>query len=127
MSMKKSLLLMLVVIIGVTIFSVISADGNSMDIKMGDDALTLSGIGNVSYVYKYADILEASIGSLSDYLEAADGPFLAQQQPGLTLFVATQCDTVVVCDLIDGGQLVFNYNSPSGTEGIYEMLLKNLK
>ena len=135
MSMKKSILLLLAVMIAVTVFSVVSGGGNSMDIQMDADAISFSGIEDFRYRLSYADITELRMESVADWSQYGGdefGHFRAGvvSAPGSSaqiVFVTTQIDLAIIASLRDGSQMIFNYNNSSGTQGIYEMLLENLQ
>lgn len=130
MSMKKSLILLVCVIAAVTIFSIFSSGGNSMQIEMSDTSIFFSGIDDFRHEVPYADIQSVTMEKVSDWTVWGGhefGPFRVGHMEGYVLFATTQADRVIIANLKDGSRMVFNYNHATATEQIYNMLLKNLK
>lgn len=130
MSMKKSVLLLVCVIAAVTVFSVMSSGGNSMQIDLNDASIVFSGIDDFRHEVAYADIDAVTIEEVSDWADWGGhefGHFRVGHMEGYVLFVTTQADHVIIASLKDGSRMVFNYNNATGTEQVYNMLLKNLK
>ena len=143
MSMKKSLLVLIVVIAAVTVFSVMQNGGDSMQIDMDDAAITFSGIGDFSKTIAYSEIrsvelVEAGdtelLGSKEELYKAGFGPSFqdgeawpVSMEITYAYFVTTRTDSLIVLTLSDDTLMLFNYNSTSGTEAIYEMLLENVQ
>ena len=135
MSMKKSLIVLVLVIAAVTVFSVMQNGSDSMQIHMNDTMITFSGIGNLTIVLGYKDILDAELIYKPEY-ETMQGSYQSgNYRCGFHeneiwgkyhLFITTQADCVIVLQQTDGGKTIFNYNSTSSTESIYDMLLKNI-
>lgn len=129
MSIKKSSLLVLVVIVTVTLFSLLSGGRNAMRIDMQDTAISFSGIGDLHWEVAYEDILSAELAKVSDWSDwdgEAIGYFRVGETEERILFLSTQMDTAIIATLADGRQLVFNYNNAGNTESLYNMLLQNL-
>ena len=139
MSMKKSILLVVVVIAAVTVFSVITSGGNAMLIDMGDTSISFSGIDDFRHEIAYADIESLTLEEVSTWDRWGGHEFghfrvghimgASSENPNesYVLFVSTQADNVIIATLADGSRMVFNYNNTSDTEAIYRMLLENLQ
>lgn len=130
MSMKKSLLLLVCVIAAVTVFSIFSSGGNSMQIEMNDTSIFFSGIDDFRHEVAYADILSVTMEEVTDWSVYGGhefGPFRVGHMTDYVLFITTQSNTVIVATLADGSRMVFNYNNAYATEQIYSMVLENLK
>ena len=130
MSMKKSLLMLLVIIAAVTVFSVMSGGGSAMLIDMGDTAISFSGIDDFNHEVAYADIESVVLDDVADWNAFGgheSGPFRVGHMEDYVLFVTTQCDNAVILRLKNETLMIFNYNNPSDTEAIYNMLLQNLQ
>ena len=130
MSMKKSLLLLVCVIAAVTVFSIFSSGGNSMQIEMNDTSIFFSGIDDFRHEVAYADILSVTMEEVTDWSVYGGhefGPFRVGHMTDYVLFITTQSNKVIVATLADGSRMVFNYNNAYATEQIYSMVLENLK
>ena len=130
MSMKKSLLLLVCVIAAVTVFSIFSSGGNSMQIDMDETGIFFSGIDEFKHEVAYADILSVTMEEVTDwgvYGGHEFGPFRVGHMTDYVLFITTQSNKVIVATLADGSRMVFNYNNAYATEQIYSMVLENLK
>ena len=139
MSMKKSLLLLIVVILGVTAFSVMTSGGNAMLINMGDTHISFSGIDDFKHEVAYADIESLSLEAVSDWdrwnghefgefrIGHINGASADDFNESYVLFVTTKADNAIIATLTDGSWMVFNYNNTSDTEAIYNMLLENIQ
>lgn len=129
MSIKKSTLIVLAVVITVTLVSMLSGGGNAMRIDMQDSAISFSGIGDFHWGVPYEDILSAELANVPDWSIWGGeniGYFRAEETESYVLFLSTQTDRVIIATLADGRQLVFNYNNASNTEALYDMLLQNI-
>lgn len=130
MSMKKSILMVVIVIVLVTVFQLTTSGGNAMLIDMSDTAITFSGIDDFKHELAYADIESVAIEDVSDWTVWGGhefGHFRIGHMENYTLFVTTQSDNVIIATLTDNSRMVFNYNNNSDTEAIYNMLLENLQ
>lgn len=130
MSMKKSLLLLVCVIAAVTVFSIFSSGGNSMQIEMNDTSIFFSGIDDFRHEVAYADILSVTMEEVTDWSVYGGhefGPFRVGHMTDYVLFITTQSNKVIVATLAYGSRMVFNYNNAYATEQIYSMVLENLK
>ena len=130
MSIKKSIFLLIAVIAVVTAAAIVSSGGDSMQIDMGDTAITFSGIDDFRHEIAYGDIAALSLEDVSDWSVWGGqefGHFRIGHLEGYVLFATTQADKVIVATLDDGSRMVFNYNTASSTEAIYEMLLQNIQ
>ncbi len=143
MSMKKSLLVLIAVIALVTVFSAMQNGSDSMQIDMNDTGISFSGIGDFSKTIAYSEIrnVELMDAGESELLGLKDEQYKAGSgssfQDGearpvsmeitYSYFVTTRTDSLIVLTLSDNTLMLFNYNSTSGTEAIYEMLLENLR
>ena len=130
MSMKKSLLLLIVVILGVTVFSLMTSGGNAMLINMNDTAITFSGIDDFKHEVAYSDIESVVLDDVTDWSAFGGhefGHFRVGHLEDYVLFVTTQCDNAVILRLKNQTLMIFNYNNSSDTEAIYQMLLENLQ
>lgn len=129
MSMKKSLLLLIVVIAGVTIFSVMTSGSNAMLIDMSDTAISFSGIDDFRHEVAYEEIESVTLEEVSDWDVWGGhefGYFRIGHMENYVLFVTTQCDHVIIAELSNGSRMVFNYNNRYGTEDIYYLLRENM-
>lgn len=129
MSIKKSTLIVLAVVITVTLVSILSGGGNAMRIDMQDTAISFSGIGDFRWEVAYEEILSAELDRVPDWSIWSGeniGYFRAGETESYILFLSTQTDRVIIATLADGRQLMFNYNNASNTEALYDMLLQNL-
>ena len=129
MSMKKSLLILIAVILGVTAVSVMSSSGNAMLIDMSDTAISFSGIDDFRHEVAYADIESVVLVDIADWTVFGGhefGHFRVGHMEDYVLFVTTQCDNAVILRLKDQTLMVFNYNNNSNTEAIYNMILENI-
>ena len=130
MSIKKSSLMVIAVIIAVTVFSFLTSGGNAMLIDMSDTAISFSGIDDFKHEVAYADIESAVLDDVADWSIFGGhefGHFRVGHMEDYVLFVTTQCDNAVILRLKDQTLMIFNYNNPSDTEAIYNMLLENLQ
>ena len=130
MSMKKSLLMLLVIMAAVTVFSVMTSGGSAMLINMSDTAISFSGINDFRHEVAYADIESVVLDDVADWSAFGGhefGHFRVGHMEDYALFVTTQCDNAVILRLKNETLMVFNYNNPSDTEAIYNMLLENLQ
>lgn len=135
MSIKKSSIFVIAVIVIVTLLTVVNNGDNTMQINMGEASMTFSGIDDFTCELAYDSIVSAELVQMDDW-EALGGHEFGSFRVGevtnaqgeqYTLFVTTQTDYAVVTTLTDGSKMIFNYNSTGNTESIYEMLLKNLQ
>ena len=139
MSIKKSSLMVIAVIIAVTVFSFLTSGGNAMLIDMSDASISFSGIDDFRHEVAYSDIVSVSLEDVP-YWERWGGHEFGNFRVGhitgassngsnesYVLFATTQVDTVIIATLTDGSWMVFNYNNASDTEAIYSMLLENLQ
>ncbi len=130
MSIKKSSLMVIVVIIAVTAFSFLTSGGNAMLIDMSDTSISFSGIDNFKHEIAYANIDSITLEEVADWSVWSGhefGYFRVGHMTDYVLFATTQADTVIIANLTDGTRMVFNYNNNSDTEAIYSMLLENLQ
>lgn len=130
MSMKKSIAMVIAVIAFVTVFQVMTSGENAMLIDMSDTAISFSGIDDFRHEVAYADMASVAMEDVPDWSQWGDqefGVFRIGHLDGYVLFATTQVDRVIIIDLADGTQMVFNYNNSSDTESIYQMLLNNLQ
>lgn len=130
MSMKKSLLILVAVIVAVTALSITQSGGSAMLIDMSDTAISFSGIDDFKHEVAYADIESAVLDDVADWSAFAGhefGHFRVGHMEDYVLFVSTQCDNAVILRLKDQTLMIFNYNNASDTESIYNMLLENLQ
>ena len=130
MSMKKSLLLLIVVIAGVTIFSVMTSGSNAMLIDMSDTAISFSGIDDFRHEVAYEEIESVVLDDITDWSVFGGhefGYFRIGHMEDYVLFATTQCDNAVILRLKNQTLMIFNYNNRSDTEAIYNMLLENIQ
>lgn len=130
MSMKKSLLILVAVIVAVTALSITQSGGSAMLIDMSDTAISFSGIDDFKHEVAYADIESAALDDVADWSAFGgheSGHFRVGHMEDYVLFVSTQCDNAVILRLKDQTLMIFNYNNASDTEAIYNMLLENLQ
>ena len=133
MSMKKSLLLVVAVIVMVTAFQLMTSGGNAMLIDMSDTAISFSGIDDFREEIPYSEIASAELLAVQDwssYQGHEFGQFRVRSMgegEHYGLFVTTQADCVVALSLSDGRQMFFNYNNVSDTQAIYNLLLENVQ
>lgn len=135
MSIKKSSIFVIAVIVIVTLLTVVNNGDNTMQIDMGDRSMTFSGIDDFAVELAYDDIVSAELVQIDDWASLGGhefgsfrvGEVINAQGEQYTLFVTTQTDYAVVTTLTDGSRMIFNYNSTGNTESIYEMLLKNVQ
>lgn len=128
--MKKSVALIVVVIVMVTAFQLMTSGGNAMLIDMSDTHISFSGIDDFRHEAAYADIESIVLDDVADWSAFGGhefGHFRVGHMEGYVLFISTQSDNVIIATLEDGSQMIFNYNNPSDTEAIYNMLLKNIQ
>ena len=134
MSIKKSSIFVIAVIVIVTLIQIVSGGGNAMELNMGETAISFSGIDEFKYEVAYADIVEAKLESEIDWDSLGGHEFGAFRVGEVTradgqqyvLFVTTRADNAIAATLADGSQMIFNYNSTYSTEEIYKMLLNNI-
>ena len=134
MSIKKSSIFVVAIVLIITLIQVFSSGGNTMQVDMGTQSMSFSGIDQFRYEVAYADMAKAQLIEVSDWESYGGhefGPFRVGDvtNPDGTsyiLFVTTRADNAVVISLTDGRQVIFNYNSDGNTEGIYNMLLNNI-
>ena len=130
MSIKKSILLVVAVIVMVTAFQFMTNGGNAMLIDMSDTTISCSGIDDFKHEVAFADIDSLSLEEVADWSVWGGhefGYFRVGHMENYVLFATTQADNAIIATLTDGSRMVFNYNNHSDTEAIYSMLLKNLQ
>ena len=135
MSIKKSTIFAVAVIVIVTLFQLFAGGDNTMLINMGEETMSFSGIDEFTHELAYDDIVSVELVLDPDWESLGGqefGPFRVGQisnEDGeeYTLFVTTYCGNVIAATLADGSQMIFNYNNTGNTEDLYEMLLKNLQ
>ena len=101
-----------------------------MLIDMSDTAISFSGIDDFRHEVAYADIESVVLDDVADWSAFGGhefGHFRVGHMEDYALFVTTQCDNAVILRLKNETLMVFNYNNPSDTEAIYNMLLENLQ
>ena len=138
MSMKKSILLVVAVIVLVTAFQLVSSGGNVMLIDMGDTSISFSGIDDFRHEVAYRDIVSVTLEEVPNWdrwgghefgefrVGHINGASAEDFNESYVLFVTTKADNVIIATLADGSWMVFNYNNTSDTEAIYGMLLENV-
>ena len=129
MSMKKSLLLVVVVIVAVTGFQLMTNSGNAMLINMNDTHISFSGIDDFKHEVAYEEIESIILDDVPDWSIFGGhefGHFRVGHMEDYVLFATTQCDNAVILRLKNQTLMIFNYNNPSDTEAIYELLLGNI-
>ena len=129
MSMKKSLLLVVVVIVAVTGFQLMTNSGNAMLINMNDTHISFSGIDDFKHEVAYEEIESVVLDNITDWSVFGGhefGYFRIGHMEDYVLFATTQCDNAVILRLKNQTLVIFNYNNPSDTEAIYELLLGNI-
>lgn len=129
MSMKKSIGLVVAVIIMVTAFQLMTSGSNAMLIDMSDTTISFSGIDDFKHEVAYADIESVVLDDVTDWSVFGGhefGYFRVGHMEDYVLFVTTQCDNAVILRLKNQTLMIFNYNNRSDTEAIYNMLLENL-
>ena len=129
MSMKKSVLIVVAVIVLVTVFQLTMSGGNAMLIDMSDTTISFSGIDDFKHDIAYADIASVVLDDVTDWSTFGGhefGYFRVGHMEDYVLFVTTQCDNAVILRLKNQTLMIFNYNNSSDTEAIYNMLLENL-
>lgn len=130
MSMKKSLLLIVAVIVMVTAFQLVTSGGNAMLIDMSDTVISFSGIDDFRHEVAYTDIESVVLDDINDWSVFGGhefGYFRIGHMEDYVLFATTQCDSAVILRLKNQALVIFNYNNPSDTEAIYNMLLDNIQ
>ncbi len=134
MSLKKTALVLVCVLALVTVYTALTA-GGSMDIALGDDAISFSGVRDYVREIRYEDILSARLVELSDPGTAVGGFSSGKYRCGtwespelgaIEAFITVKCETCVLLRLTNGESFIFNYNDSSSTKGVYELLLRNL-
>ena len=134
MSIKKSSIFVVAIVLIFTLIQVMSSGGNTMQLDMGTDTMSFSGIDEFRYEVAYADMTAAELTDVPDwdtYGGHEFGPYRVGEVSGADgqsyiLFVTTRADNAIAVSLTDGRQVIFNYNSTSGTQEIYKMLLNNI-
>ena len=134
MSIKKSSIFVVAIVLIITLIQVFSSGGNTMQLDMGTDSMSFSGIDDFRYEVAYADMAAAELIEVSDWAPYGGhefGPFrvgdvTSPDGTSYILFVTTRADNAIVITLTDSRQVIFNYNSNGNTEGIYNMLLNNI-
>lgn len=130
MSMKKSLLLVVVVIVAVTGFQLMTNSGNAMLINMNDTHISFSGIDDFKHEVAYEEIESIILDDVPDWSIFGGhefGYFRIGHMEDYVLFATTQCDNAVILRLKNQTLMIFNYNNRSDTEAIYNMLLDNIQ
>lgn len=143
MSMKKSILMVVIVIVLVTVFQLTTSGGNAMLIDMSDTAISFSGIHDFSKTIAYSEIRSVEfvdarntelLGLKDELYKAGFGSSFQDGEAWpismeitYEYFVTTQTDSLIVLTLTDDTLMLFNYNNTSDTEAIYSMLLENLQ
>lgn len=143
MSMKKSILMVVAVIVLVTVFQFMTSGGNAMLIDMSDTSISFSGIDDFSKTIAYSEIRSVELVDAGNTMllglkdELYKAGFGSSFQDGeawpvsmeitYEYFVTTQTDSLIVLTLSDDTLMLFNYNNTSDTEAIYNMLLENLE
>ena len=130
MSMKKSLLLVVVVIVAVTGFQLMTSGGNAMLIDMNDTHISFSGIDDFKHEVAYDEIESIVLDDVPDWSIFGGhefGHFRVGHMEDYVLFANIQCDNAVILRLKNQTLMIFNYNNPSDTEAIYNMLLNNIQ
>ena len=130
MSMKKSIGLVVAVIIMVTAFQLMTSGGNAMLIDMSDTAISFSGIDDFRHEVAYDEIESVVLDDITDWSVFGGhefGYFRVGHMEDYVLFATTQCSNAVILRLKNQTLMVFNYNNPSDTEAIYNMLLDNIQ
>ncbi len=134
MSIKKSSIFVIAIIVIVTLVQIFSSGGNAMEIAMGEESISFSGIDDFKYEVAYDDIVAAELVQIDDW-QSLGGHEFGQYRVGeitnkdgqeYVMFVTVHAENAVLTDLSDGKQVIFNYNTTSNTEEIYKMLLKNI-
>ena len=128
--MKKSIILVVAVIVLVTVFQLMTSGGNAMLIDMSDTTISFSGIDDFKHEIAYADIDSITLEEVADWSVWGGhefGYFRVGHMTDYVLFATTQSDKVIIANLTNGTKMVFNYNNNSDTEAIYSMLLENLQ
>lgn len=135
MSIRKSTIFAVALVVIVTLFQLFTGGGNTMQIDMGEHSMTFAGIDEFTYELVYDDIISAELVLEPDWKSLGGqefGPFRVGQISNdsgdkYTLFVTTRCGNAIEAMLADGSRMIFNYNSTANTENLYEMLLKNIQ
>ena len=130
MSMKKSVLIVVAVIVLVTVFQLTMSGGNAMLIDMSDTTISFSGIDDFKHDVAYADIESVVLDDVADWSVFGGhefGYFRVGHMEDYVLFVTTQCDNAVILRMKNQTLMIFNYNNRSDTEAIYNMLLDNIQ
>ena len=128
--MKKSILMVIAVIVLVTVFQVTTTGGNAMLIDMSDTAISFSGIDDFRHEVAYEEIESVVLDDINDWSVFGGhvfGHFRVGHMEDYVLFATTQCDNAVILRLKNQTLMVFNYNNRSDTEAIYNMLLNNIQ
>ena len=130
MSMKKSIGLVVAVIIMVTAFQLMTSGSNAMLIDMSDTAISFSGIDDFRHEVAYEEIESVVLDDITDWSVFGGhefGYFRIGHMEDYVLFATTQCDNAVILRLKNQTLMIFNYNNRSDTEAIYNMLLENIQ
>mgnify|MGYP003297608694 CR=1 FL=1 len=130
MSMKKSIGLVVAVIIMVTAFQLMTSGSNAMLIDMSDTAISFSGIDDFRHEVAYEEIESVVLDDITDWSVFGGhefGHFRVGHMEDYVLFVTIQCDNAVILRLKNQTLMIFNYNNRSDTEAIYNMLLENIQ
>lgn len=139
MSMKKSMFIIIAVILIVTLFQGISNGGNTMQIDFGETAISFSGIDDFRHEVAYSDIESLTLEEVPNWdrwgghefgefrIGHINGASGNDFNESYVLFVTTKADNVIIAALKDGSSMVFNYNNTNGTEALYKMLLEDVQ
>ena len=130
MSMKKSLIILVAIIVAVTALSVVQSNGSAMLIDMSNTTISFSGIDDFNHEVAYADIESVVLDDITDWSSFGGhefGHFRVGHMGDYVLFVTTQCNNAVILRLKNQTLMIFNYNNTHDTEAIYNMLLQNLQ
>ena len=130
MSMKKSIGLVVAVIVMVTAFQLMTSGGNAMLIDMNDTHISFSGIDDFKHEVAYDEIESIVLDDVPDWSIFGGhefGHFRVGHMEDYVLFATIQCDNAVILRLKNQTLMIFNYNNPSDTEAIYNMLLNNIQ
>ena len=134
MSIKKSSVFVIAVIVIVTLVQIFFSGGNAMEIAMGEEVISFSGIDDFKYEVAYNDIASAELVQIDEWEPLGGHEFGPYRVGEITnkdgqeyvLFATVRAGNAVKVSLSDGKQVIFNYNTTGSTEEIYKMLLKNI-